>query len=85
MSFIDIPLDYFRLSKRLFYPDSPTTVKVREMDRLIGYFEDEDKRINKVFKKFFKENCFLLSMYLVPDFYDRHKLYDKTLELQMKE
>ena len=85
MNFIDIPLDYFRLNKRLFYPDSPTTVKVREMDRLIGYFEDEDKRINTVLKSFSKKivsyyQCISYQIFMIDI-----KIYDKTLELQMKE
>ena len=85
-SVIEIQLDYFRLNKRLVYADSPKTVKVREMNRLVDYFyEDEDKRINRVLHRFFKDNYFLLSVYIIPDVYDRHILYDKTMELQMAE
>ena len=85
MSVIEIQLDYFRLNKRLFYADSPKTVQVREINRLIDYYEDEDTRINKVLNTFFKDNYFLLSVYIIPDVYDRHILYDKTMELQMAE
>ena len=85
MSVIEIQLDYFRLNKRLFYADSPKTVQVREINRLIDYYEDEDTRINKVLNTVFKDNYFLLSVYIIPDVYDRHTLYDKTMELQMEE
>ena len=85
MSVIEIQLDYFRLNKRLFYADSPKTVQVREINRLIDYYEDEDTRINKVLNTFFKDNYFLLSVYIIPDVYDRHNLYDKTMELHMEE
>ena len=85
MSVIEIQLDYFRLNKRLFYADSPKTAKVREMNRLIYYFEDEDQQINTVLKKLFKDNYGLLSVFIIPDVYDKDKLYDRTMELQMEE
>ena len=77
MSVIQIQLDYFRLNKTLFYADSPTTVKVREMNGLIDYYEDEDTRKNKTTVSYYQ--C------IIPDIYDRHKLYHKTTELQMEE
>ena len=55
------------------------------MNRLIDYFEDEDQQINKVLKKFFKDNYFLLSVFVIPDVYDKDNLYDRTMELQMEE
>ena len=55
------------------------------MNGLIDYYEDEDKQMNNVLNKFFKDNYFLLSVYIIPNAYDRHKLYGKTMELQMAE
>ena len=60
MSVIEIQLVYFRLDKRLFYADSPTTVKVREMSGLIDYYEDENKPISKILRKFFPRQRFLV-------------------------
>ena len=68
-----------------FYADSPKTVKVREINRLIDYFEDEDQQINKVLNKFFKDNYFLLFVFIIPDVYDKDNLYDRTMELHMEE
>ena len=71
MSAIEIQLEYFRLNKRLFYADSAKTVKVREMNRLLDYYEDEDKQMNKVLNKFFKKTiCYCLCLSYV---YDKDK------------
>ena len=51
----------------------------------MDYFEDEDQQINKVLNKFFKDNYFLLSVFIIPDVYDKDNLYDRTMELQMEQ
>ena len=53
--------------------DSLKTVKVREMNRLMDNYEDEDKQMNKVLNKFFKDTYFLLFVFIIPDVYDKDR------------
>ena len=55
ISEIETSLYYFTHNKpKPFCVDSPKTVKVREMNEIIGFYENKDKLMNKVGKKCLK-------------------------------
>ena len=68
-----------------FFADSPKTVKLREMNGIIDFYESEDMLMNKVMKKFFKDHYFILTVFIMSDVSDTRMLHDKTMQLQMEE
>ena len=68
-----------------FFADSPKTVKVREMNKIIDFYESKDMLMNKVVKKLFRDHYFMLTVFIMSDLSNRNMLYNKTKQLQIEE
>ena len=68
-----------------FFADSPKTAKVREMNKIIDFYESKDMLMNKVVKKLFRDHYFMLTVFIMSDLSNRNMLYNKTKQLQIEE
>ena len=72
---------FARNKPKPFFADSSKTVKVRETNGIIDFYESEDMLMNKVMKKFFKDHDFILTVFIMSGVNDRRMLYDKAMQL----